>query len=106
MPFVNSFCITCESEPDAQLCYIVAYALWKAGQFKPFINGSVVPFIHLDDAKKVITGTFSVAKEDPFFMHTVKKALDIERLEIVQKQQLAKLGMFKTALLMHHLRVA
>lgn len=52
-PYANSFEVTAETKEDAEALYWVAYALWQSSELKPFIIGSVIPFIRLYEYRKL-----------------------------------------------------
>lgn len=47
----NCFVILFYSEEVAQEYFFIQLALWKANFWKPFLIGSVIPFLRLDDFK-------------------------------------------------------
>lgn len=50
-PCPNFFVILFYSEEVAQEYYFIQLALWKTNFWKPFLIGSVIPFLRLDDFK-------------------------------------------------------
>ena len=104
MPFVNSFVITCETQEDAELLYILSYGLWQSRQFRPFLKGSVIEYISIDDMYDVLIQAFREAKERPEFVDTVRKVLSIDRLIAARKEEEKKLTSLKIAMVVHHFR--
>ena len=105
MPFVNSFCCTCESQEEAELLYILSYGLWKSKQYHQLLRGSVIPFITIDDMRTLLFQAYTEAQERPLFVETVRKVMDMDRLIALKKQQFEKLEQFKVAMIRHHFGV-
>jgi hypothetical protein len=53
-PCPNCFVIFAKSEEEKNLLYWLCFGLWQGNYFHPFITGSVIPFIRLDDIKTVV----------------------------------------------------
>lgn len=51
-PFTNSFVIVFQNSEDFEKIYFIALALWKTNFWKPFLCGSVIPFLKIDEFKK------------------------------------------------------
>ena len=51
-PFTNSFVIMFPDEKDAETVYWLAYSLWMSNFWHPFLIGSVIPFLRIQDFKK------------------------------------------------------
>ena len=49
--FTNSFVVVFQNEEDCENIYFVAYSLWKIKFWHPFLVGSVIPFLRLNDFK-------------------------------------------------------
>lgn len=52
-PCPNCFVCICKNEEEKQQLYWLFYGLWQGLYFNPFIGGSVIPFIRIDDVKQV-----------------------------------------------------
>lgn len=104
MPFANSFVCTCESQQEAELVYILCYGLWQSQQFRPFLKGSVIEFISIDDIRNILKDAFDEAMVKPLFVDCVRKVLDIERLIELRKQETQKLHQLKIAMVVQHFR--
>jgi hypothetical protein len=50
----NCFVCICKSEEEKHQLYWLFYGLWQGSFFHPFLTGSVISFIRLDDLKKVV----------------------------------------------------
>ena len=51
----NCFVCICKTEEEKLQLYWLFYGLWQGSFFYPFLTGSVISFIRLDDLKKVAT---------------------------------------------------
>jgi hypothetical protein len=51
-PFTNSFVVIFQNEEDCESIYFVAYSLWKAKFWHPYLVGSVIPFLRLPNFSK------------------------------------------------------
>jgi hypothetical protein len=105
MPFANSFVCDCASQQEAELVYILCYGLWQSKQFQPFLRGSVIEFITIDDLRTVLKEAFDEALLKPQFVDCVRRVLDIDRLIELRKQENKKLNNLKIALVVQHFRV-
>lgn len=54
-PCPNCFVLLAKDETEKNYFYWLCFGLWQANLFHPFITGSVIPFIRLDDLKQVIS---------------------------------------------------
>lgn len=52
-PCPNCFVCLCKDEDEKQKLYWLFYGLWQGDYFKPFITGSVIPFIQINNLKQV-----------------------------------------------------
>ena len=52
-PCPNCFICICKTEEEKHQLYWLFYGLWQGSFFHPFLTGSVISFIRLDDLKKV-----------------------------------------------------
>jgi hypothetical protein len=58
-PCPNCFVLFAKSEEEKNTLYWLCFGLWQGNFFRPFLTGSVIPFIRLDDLKTVINEAFS-----------------------------------------------
>jgi hypothetical protein len=59
----NCYVVTCESEPEKQQLFWICFSLWKSGAYLPFLVGSVIPFIHVNDLRKLIESVATVVSQ-------------------------------------------
>ena len=64
-PCPNCFVVLVDTAEERELLYWLCFGLWQGGCFRPFLCGSVIPFIHLEDLKKVIQGARIKVEEKP-----------------------------------------
>ncbi|POY34714.1 hypothetical protein C3K47_18955 [Solitalea longa] len=53
-PCPNCFTCICKDDQEKEQLFTLCFGLWQGGYFLPFITGSVIPFIRLDDLSTVI----------------------------------------------------
>ncbi len=58
-PCPNCFVLFAKSEEEKNQLNWLCYGLWQGNFFRPFLTGSVIPFIRLDDLKTVINEAFT-----------------------------------------------
>ncbi|MBY0435098.1 MAG: hypothetical protein K2U26_13400 [Cyclobacteriaceae bacterium] len=58
-PCPNCFVLFAKSEEERNQLYWLCYGLWQGNFFRPFLTGSVIPFIKLGDLKTVIAEALS-----------------------------------------------
>lgn len=77
-PWCNCWVVTGD---DLEDYYWLCYSLWKTGRFRHLLKGSVVPFIRLRDAQKLIASYHHVL-EHKDNLRKIREALDL-----IQRQQ-------------------
>jgi hypothetical protein len=87
-PCPNCFVCLCSNEEEKQRYYWLFYGLWQGMYFQPFITGSVIPFIRLDDLKKVVQTAMSKIdlKPQQFEKNVSMTQLLNERSKLIQEQ--------------------
>ena len=58
-PCPNCFVLFAKSEEEKNKLYWFCHGLWQGDFFRPFLTGSVIPFIRIDDLKTVISEALS-----------------------------------------------
>ncbi|MFT5253696.1 MAG: hypothetical protein ACI87N_002739 [Flavobacteriales bacterium] len=97
-PCPNCFVITTAAEPTRNSLYYLCLSL-KIGQyFSYYLKGSVIPFICISDAKKVINSALQNYEAKQWQMK-VEKLKKITVFEENLKQQLSTISKLKIALL-------
>ena len=65
-PCPNCFVLFAKSEEEKNMLYWLCFGLWQGNFFHPFLTGSVIPFIRLDDLKQVISEALSKVNVNEF----------------------------------------
>ena len=97
-PCPNCFVITTAAEPTRESLYYLCLSLKTGQYFSYYLKGSVIPFICISDAKKVINEALQNNQEQQWKMK-VEKLKKINAFEENLKQQLATIKQLKIALL-------
>ena len=64
-PCPNCFVLVTKTEQEADFYYWLAYGLWQGQFFRPFLTGSVISFIRIQDVINVITEASEKANLKP-----------------------------------------
>jgi hypothetical protein len=65
-PCPNCFALFASSKEEKNQLYWLCYGLWQGNLFRPFLTGSVIPFIRLDDLKTIINEALSKINSTEF----------------------------------------
>ena len=84
-PFTNSFVIMFPDEKDAETVYWLAYSLWMSNFWHPFLIGSVIPFLRIQDFKKDFDSKVNEMMQD-YELHL--KQIQALRLLLEKEDQL------------------
>ncbi len=97
-PCPNCFVITTAIEETRESLYYLCLSLKIGKYFGYYLKGSVIPFICISDAKKVINAALQKNHEQQWSIK-VKKLKKINAFEENLKQQLSAIKQLKIALL-------
>jgi hypothetical protein len=78
-PCPNCFTFNAVDQTEKDHYYWLCFGLWQSKSLHPYLNGSVIPFIHLRDLNQVINQASEKAQASPAnFLKTVEalKILD------------------------------
>ena len=64
-PYPNSFVVMGETHHDKEQLQWLCYALWQAGHFRHHLIGSVIPFIRIEEFRKILTDALEKAIQRP-----------------------------------------
>ena len=64
-PFVNSFVVICKTPEARQHGFFLALTMHEGTQVKPQLVGSVIPFIRVDDYRKLFRYHFERVQKNP-----------------------------------------
>jgi len=85
-PCSNCFVLFAKDEEDKNLYYWLCFGLWQANFFRPFLTGSVIPFIRIEDLKEVIIAALSKL-DRVALQHLVSVVQDLQKhQENISKQ--------------------
>lgn len=79
-PCPNCFVLVAKGEEERNQLYWLCFGLWQGNFFHPFLTGSVIPFIRLEDLKAVINEALSKIDN-----HDFNKSIDV--MQSLQKHQ-------------------
>lgn len=86
-PCPNCFIVDCVSIAERDRLFWICYALWQSKQFYPFMCGSVIDFIKINDVKSLLRNADSkIATEQ--ISSVVKSLLTIADLEAKLQEQI------------------
>src|SRR5690606_29945598 len=95
IPCPNCFVCICCDENEKQRLYWLFYGLWQGFYFQPFLTGSVISFIRLDDLKQVAQIAFTKISEQPEHFDksiSMLKILDEKSKVIAEQIKLIKVA--------------
>ena len=98
VPCPNCFVISTETEEMRESLFYLSLSLKEGLYFSYFIKGSVIPFITIDDTRKVLNEALQNYKKDQWQLK-VEQLKKITEYEINLQSQLNKIGQLKLALL-------
>jgi hypothetical protein len=64
-PCPNCFVLIAGDAKEREALYWLCFGLWQGGLFLPYLSGSVIPFIHVDDLRKVIQEAWDKVVQEP-----------------------------------------
>lgn len=84
----NCFVCICKTEEEKQQLYWLFYGLWQGSFFHPFLTGSVISFIRLDDLKKVAAMTLEkiTANQEQFNKNISMLQLLDDKSKVIMEQ--------------------
>jgi hypothetical protein len=102
-PCPNCFVLFAKSEEEKNQLYWLCFGLWQGRFFHPFLTGSVIPFIRLNDLKTVISEALSkvVTKE---FDKSISAIQDLEKYQLSIAKQMELIRQAKKSLMYKMLR--
>lgn len=97
-PIPNCFVVTTDTEGQREALYYLCQSLQVGQYFKFYIIGSVIPFIRIDDTRKVLNTAIRNYKQQQWELK-VQKLKHITIYEENLKNQLTVVAQLKLALL-------
>lgn len=92
-PCPNSFCVIVDLAEEKEIIYWVSFTLWKSNAFHPFLRGSVIPFITINDYKHIVTEKLQIVKRYP--NNFVEVINQLKLVELKEKQFLENLKLIQ-----------
>jgi hypothetical protein len=102
-PCPNCFVLFAKSEEEKNQLYWLCFGLWQSRFFQPFLTGSVIPFIRLDDLKTVISEALSKV-ESKEFDKSISVMQDLEKYQLSIAKQMELIRQAKKSLMYKMLR--
>lgn len=97
-PCPNCFVVTTETDEQREALYYLCQSLQIGEYFKFYIIGSVIPFIRIDDTRKVLNTAIRNYDQQQWELK-VQKLKQINNFEMNLKNQLTVVAQLKLALL-------
>jgi len=94
----NCFVFIADDVNEKEFYFFLFYGLWQGGLFRPFITGSVIPFIRIDDLHSVVNEASQKVNTKPSDYEGVVKmmkdldtynALLLEKIKIIKQAKKA-----------------
>lgn len=89
----NSFCIILDSEEEKEKLYWVSFALWRSKAFHPYLMGSVISYVRINDFRQLVSDKMEIVNTDPERFSEVVKQLKV--IELREKQFLENLKLIQ-----------
>jgi hypothetical protein len=102
-PCANCFVLFAKSEEEKNQFYWLCFGLWQGDFFRPFLTGSVISFIRLDDLKTVINEALSKVNASEFDK-SISVMQDLEKYHLNISKQLELIRQAKKSLMYKMLR--
>ena len=102
-PCPNCFVLFTKSEEERKQLYWLCFGLWQGNFFHPFLTGSVISFIRLDDLKAVINEALSKVDVKEFDK-SISVMQDLEKYQTAVANQLELIRQAKKSLMYKMLR--
>jgi hypothetical protein len=65
LPCPNCFKIESENEDFRDTLYWVTFALWRTNAFHPYLIGSVIPYIRINDFRRLLNEELKIVDANP-----------------------------------------
>ena len=101
----NCFVFLADDVEEKDFYFFLFYGLWQGGLFRPFITGSVIPFIRIDDLHSVVNEASLKVSSKPNEVDAVVKMMnDLDTYNDVLSKKIALIKQTKKALMYKMLR--
>ncbi len=95
-PCPNCFVCICKTEECKHALYWITFTLWRAKQYHEVMRGSVIPFLPINEARKLISNGFNKVQESTHdFLSGIELVKSIEQKRLVVERQMVLLEQLK-----------
>ncbi|MCP9761513.1 DUF6943 family protein [Lacihabitans soyangensis] len=98
VPCPNCFVLKCESIEQVKLYKSIGFMLWRKQSFIPYLTGSVIPFIRIDDFRKIFSLGIEQTIDNRRFTQILTQLQAFEELEKTYIKNLSLIQEAKKAL--------
>ncbi len=96
----NCFVFLADDVEEKEFYLFLFYGLWQGGLFKPFITGSVIPFIRIDDLIKVVEeASKKVSLRPKDYADSVQLMKELEKHNTILLKQIELIKQARKALM-------
>lgn len=106
-PCPNCFVIRFKCPKEKQKVYWTTFSLWKLKRFVPYLKGSVIPFITLQDLQNIILQTRfnQTSIQDSHFSQCLHALQKVEEAEQFHRNSLQLLEEFKKTIFLKYINL-
>ncbi len=98
-PCTNCFLVETETEEARNFHYWLSYALWQTDYFRPYLIGSVIPFIHTKTMRNILqAATNKALKDRRAYLEGLALIQDFEKKAQILKKQTELIQQVKKAI--------
>ncbi len=94
-PNPNCFVLSTSSVENKEFFYWLLFGLWQSNAFHPYLRGSVIPFIIIQELQKVIIQASEKAQANPAKFN--KAISSLKQLDLLEKAYQKNLRLIKQA---------
>lgn len=100
LPCPNCFVLFADNPTEKDFYFWLLYGLWQGKFFFPYLCGSVIPFIRLNDLKLVIAdANTNVIKKQSEYLKTITILQNLEQQQTIIQKQMNLIKMAKVTLM-------
>ena len=104
-PCPNCFVIQCKNQQELDMYRNLLFGLWESKAFHQLLVGSVIPFIRIDDFRKIVSQQVQhLQGKEKAFKADVQKVKALELKERQMYEQLLLISELKRIYIARHLR--
>ena len=104
-PCPNCFVVSTDTAEEKEFYFWLSYGLWQSGSFREYLVGSVIPFIRIGDARKLLRESADKARaKNGKFEKAIEGLKKMEAHQAIILEQLRLIKEVKRAVMMEVLR--